>query len=137
MDWSPNHEAFQSAGVPLRSSAPQMAFSQGHELEPRGATAVAITPGWLRSEMMLDNFGVSEDHWRDALDPDRVVGRPTAPQGFARSESPRYIGRAVVALASDHDRARWNQQSVSSAQLAREYGFTDIDGTQPNSWSAH
>jgi NAD(P)-dependent dehydrogenase (short-subunit alcohol dehydrogenase family) len=114
----------------------RLAFSQGHELGPRGATAVAVTPGWLRSEMMLDNFGVSEDNWRDALDSDRIEGLPTAPPGFEMSESPRYVGRAVVALALDSDRARWNQQSVSSAQLAKEYGFTDIDGTQPDTWSA-
>jgi hypothetical protein len=87
--------------------------------------------------MMLEAYGVTEDNWRDALDPDRAEGRPTAPEGFAQSESPRYVGRAVAALASDPDRARWNQQSVSSAQLAREYGFTDVDGTQPDSWSEH
>jgi NAD(P)-dependent dehydrogenase (short-subunit alcohol dehydrogenase family) len=115
----------------------RLAFSQGHELEPRGATAVAITPGWLRSEMMLDNFGVTEDNWRDAMNPDRSDDCPTAPEGFASSESPRYVGRAVAALATDPDRARWNQQSVTSAQLARVYGFTDIDGSQPDSWSAH
>jgi NAD(P)-dependent dehydrogenase (short-subunit alcohol dehydrogenase family) len=112
----------------------RLAFSQGHELKPHGATAIAITPGWLRSEMMLDNFGVTEENWRDALDPNRVG--PTAPPGFALSESPRYVGRGVAALASDPDRARWNQQSVSSAQLAREYAFTDVDGSQPDSWSA-
>jgi NAD(P)-dependent dehydrogenase (short-subunit alcohol dehydrogenase family) len=115
----------------------RLAFSQGHELKPYEATAVAITPGWLRSEMMLDNFGVSEQNWRDALDPNLVEGYPTAPEGFALSESPRYVGRAVAALASDPTRARWNQQSVSSALLAREYGFTDIDGSQPDSWSGH
>jgi NAD(P)-dependent dehydrogenase (short-subunit alcohol dehydrogenase family) len=115
----------------------RLAFSQGHELEPYGATAVAITPGWLRSEMMLDNFGVTEKNWRDALDPNGVAGFPTAPDGFAQSESPRYVGRAVTALAADPNRAKWNQQSVTAAQLAREYGFTDIDGTQPDSWSAH
>lgn len=118
-------------------SVNRLAFSQGHELEPYGATAVAITPGWLRSEMMLDNFGVTEENWRDALDPNTVDGYPAAPEGFALSESPRYVGRAVAALASDPDRARWNQQSVTSAQLAQEYGFTDIDGSQPDSWSAH
>ncbi len=112
----------------------RLAFSQGHELQPHGATAVAITPGWLRSEMMLDNFGVSEENWRDALNPNLVEGYPTAPEGFALSESPRYVGRAIAALVSDPDRARWNQQSVSSAQLAHEYGFTDIDGSQPDSW---
>jgi NAD(P)-dependent dehydrogenase (short-subunit alcohol dehydrogenase family) len=113
----------------------RLAFSQGHELEPHGATAIAITPGWLRSEMMLDNFGVSEENWRDALVPNKVGGYPCAPAGFAMSESPRYVGRAIAALASDGDRARWNQQSVSSAQLAREYGFTDVDGSQPDSWN--
>jgi hypothetical protein len=85
-------------------------------------------------EMMLDNFGISEQNWRDALEPDMVEGYPSAPAGFASSESPRYVGRAIAALASDPDRARWNQKSVSSAQLAREYGFTDIDGSQPGSW---
>jgi NAD(P)-dependent dehydrogenase (short-subunit alcohol dehydrogenase family) len=102
----------------------RLAFSQGHELEPHGATAVAITPGWLRSEMMLENFSATEENWRDA----------PAPPGFAVSESPRYVGRAIVALATDPDRARWNQQSVTSGQLAREYGFTDVDGSQPDVW---
>jgi NAD(P)-dependent dehydrogenase (short-subunit alcohol dehydrogenase family) len=106
----------------------RLAFSQGHELEPFGATAVAITPGWLRSEMMLDNFGVSEENWRDAVD------RATAPPDFALSESPRYVGRAVAALAADPERARWNQKSVDSGRLAREYGFTDLDGSKPDMW---
>lgn len=86
--------------------------------------------------MMLDNFGVTEDNWRDALDPEAVDGYPSASGGFAASESPRYVGRAVAALAADPDRARWNQQSVSSAQLAQGYHFTDVDGTQPDSWSS-
>ena len=77
---------------------------------------------------MLDNFGVSEERWRDAVD------RASAPPDFALSESPRYVGRAVTALACDPERARWNQQSVSSAQLAREYGFTDLDGSRPDIW---
>ena len=113
----------------------RLAFSQGHELAPHGATAVALTPGWLRSEMMLDIYGVSEDNWRDAVDPARADdGQPVAPPGFALSESPRYVGRAVVALASDPDRARWNQQSVDSGRLASDYGFTDIDGSRPDAW---
>jgi len=111
----------------------RLAFSQGHELAARGASAVAVTPGWLRSEMMLDGFGVTEESWHDALTPRE--GQPTAPPGFATSESPRYVGRAVVAMAADPDRMRWNQRSVSSGQLAQEYGFTDLDGTQPDSWS--
>jgi NAD(P)-dependent dehydrogenase (short-subunit alcohol dehydrogenase family) len=113
----------------------RLAFSQGHELRSYGATAVAITPGWLRSEMMLDNYGVAEENWRDALDPARARdGRPVAPADFGLSESPRYVGRAVAALAADPDRMRWNQQSVSSGQLAREYGFTDLDGSRPDLW---
>jgi NAD(P)-dependent dehydrogenase (short-subunit alcohol dehydrogenase family) len=113
----------------------RLAFSEGHELAPYGATAVAITPGWLRSEMMLENFGVSESNWRDALDPARAQsGQPVAPPDFALSESPRYVGRAIVSLALDPDRARWNQQSVSSGELARVYDFTDVDGTSPDIW---
>jgi len=107
----------------------RLAFSQGHELAPFGATAVAITPGFLRSELMLEAFGVTEETWRDA------PGK-TAPPHFAESESPRYVGRAIVALAADPARDRWNQQSVTAGQLAEVYGFTDIDGRQPDAWSA-
>jgi NAD(P)-dependent dehydrogenase (short-subunit alcohol dehydrogenase family) len=108
-------------------SVNRLAFSQGTELDAFGATAVAITPGFLRSEMMLDAFAVTEDNWRDA------PGQ-TGPPDFALSESPRYVGRAVAALAADPDRHRWNMQSVDSGRLAKEYGFTDIDGTQPDMW---
>lgn len=71
----------------------RLAFSQGHELKEHGATAVAITPGWLRSEMMLANFGATEGNWRAAVAPDGIEGYPSAPEGFASSESPRYVGR--------------------------------------------
>jgi hypothetical protein len=83
--------------------------------------------------MMLDNFGVTEETWRQAVDPPDGAG-PSAPPGFALSESPRYVGRGVAALAADPGRARWNQRSVTSAELARAYGFTDLDGTQPDVW---
>ena len=109
----------------------RLAFSQGHELKSHGATAVSITPGWLRSEMMLENFSVTEERWRDALAPTASV---RAPPGFAVSESPRYVGRAVAALAADPDRQRWNQRSATSGQLAMTYGFTDIDGSRPDVW---
>src|SRR5829696_4018930 len=113
----------------------RLAFSQGHELAPYGATAVAITPGWMRSEMMLEHFGVTESNWRDALDPSRSqTGQPVALPDFDFSETPRYVGRAIASLALDPDRARWNQQSVSSGELARVYGFTDLDGTSPDIW---
>jgi NAD(P)-dependent dehydrogenase (short-subunit alcohol dehydrogenase family) len=103
----------------------RLAFSQGHELAPHQATAIALTPGWLRSEIMLEHFHTTESDWRTAA----------APPGFEHSESPRYVGRAVVALASDPNRSRWNQRSVTAAQLAAEYGFTDIDGAQPDIWT--
>ncbi|WP_327382076.1 MULTISPECIES: SDR family oxidoreductase [unclassified Streptomyces] len=108
-----------------KSSVLRMAFALGHELGTRGATAVALTPGWLRSEMMLDTFGVTEANWRDAL--------AKVPH-FAISETPSYVGRAVAALAADPEVARWNGRSLSSGQLAREYGFTDLDGSSPDAW---
>jgi NAD(P)-dependent dehydrogenase (short-subunit alcohol dehydrogenase family) len=103
----------------------RMAYALGHELGSRSATAVALTPGWLRSEAMLDAYRVTEDNWRDAT--------KVSPH-FAISESPRYVGRAVAALAADPDVARWNGQSLSSGQLAKLYGFTDLDGSQPDAW---
>jgi NAD(P)-dependent dehydrogenase (short-subunit alcohol dehydrogenase family) len=103
----------------------RMAYALGHELAPHGATAVALTPGWLRSEAMLEAFGVREENWRDATE--RIPH-------FAIAESPRFVGRAVAALAADPDVARWNQQSLSSGELARVYGFTDVDGSQPDAW---
>ena len=103
----------------------RMAFALGHELAPHGATAVALTPGWLRSEAMLEGFGVEESNWRDATQ--RIPH-------FAISESPSFVGRAVAALAADPDRSRWNGQSLSSGQLAQVYGFTDLDGSQPDAW---
>jgi NAD(P)-dependent dehydrogenase (short-subunit alcohol dehydrogenase family) len=106
-------------------SVNRLAFSQAHELAPHGCTAVALTPGWLRSELMLDHFGVTEENWRDA-----TAKEPH----FAISETPAYVGRAVAALAADEGRARWNGKSVSSGELAKAYGFTDLDGSQPDAW---
>jgi NAD(P)-dependent dehydrogenase (short-subunit alcohol dehydrogenase family) len=103
----------------------RMAFALGHELARHGATAVALTPGWLRSEMMLEVYGVTEANWRDAT---RIQPH------FAISESPAYVGRAVAALAGDPGVARWNGRSVSSGELARVYGFTDLDGSRPDAW---
>jgi NAD(P)-dependent dehydrogenase (short-subunit alcohol dehydrogenase family) len=113
----------------------RLAFSQGHELEPHGATAVAVTPGWLRSEMMLDNFGVSEENWREAVTGTAANNwQPMAPPDFSLSETPRFVGRAIVALACDPNRARWHQKSLNSGQLAQQYGFTDLDGSRPDVW---
>ncbi|RFU82682.1 SDR family NAD(P)-dependent oxidoreductase [Streptomyces triticagri] len=112
----------------------RLGFSQGHELASYGATALAVTPGWMRSEIMLDNFGVTEENWRDALD-GNVEGYPAAPGGFEASESPRFVGRGIAALAGDPDRARWNQLSVTAGDLARAYGVTDVDGSRPDAWA--
>ena len=109
-----------------KSSVVRLAFAQSRELAPHGATALSLTPGWLRSEMMLDNYGVTEANWRD--------GAATNPHFAAISESPRFVGRAVVALAADPDLHRHNGGSFSSGGLAREYGFTDLDGSQPDCW---
>jgi NAD(P)-dependent dehydrogenase (short-subunit alcohol dehydrogenase family) len=115
-----------------KAAVNRLAFSQGHELAAVGSTAVAVTPGWMRSELMLDAFGVTEEQWRDSVDP--TIEGSFAPPDFALSETPRFVGRAVAALAADPGRARWNQQSVTSGQLADEYGFTDIDGSRPQVW---
>jgi NAD(P)-dependent dehydrogenase (short-subunit alcohol dehydrogenase family) len=106
-------------------SAIRLALIQADELAQHGATAVSLTPGWLRSEMMLEGFGVTEDNWRDA-----TVAQPH----FVISETPHYVGRAVAALAADPERARWSGQSLSSGQLAQVYGFTDLDGSRPDAW---
>ena len=103
----------------------RMAFALGHELKPHGATAVAVTPGWLRSEAMLDAYHVTESTWREAT---------KVQPHFAISETPAFVGRAVAALAQDPAVSRWNGQSLSSGQLAQVYGFTDVDGSQPDAW---
>lgn len=106
-------------------AANRMAWAHAKDLGRYGATAVSITPGWMRSEMMLDNYGVTEENWRDA----------TAKQPhFVISESPRFVGRAVAALAADPERALWSGESLSSGGLAKAYGFTDLDGSQPDCW---
>ncbi|MET7421427.1 SDR family oxidoreductase [Dactylosporangium sp. NPDC005555] len=108
-----------------KMSVLRLAFSQAHELKPHGATAVAVTPGWLRSEIMLELFGVTESNWLDAT---------AAEPHFVISETPAYLGRAVAALAADPDVARWNGESLSSGQLSQVYGFTDLDGSRPDWW---
>src|SRR5882672_3826722 len=108
-----------------KSSVIRMAWSQAQELQSHQCTAVALTPGWLRSEMMLDAYGVSEANWRDA-----IAKQPH----FVITEAPRYFGRAVAHLAGDPEVARWSGQSLSSGQLAKVYGFTDLDGSQPDAW---
>jgi NAD(P)-dependent dehydrogenase (short-subunit alcohol dehydrogenase family) len=108
-----------------KTSVIRMAWGLAQELQPHQCTAVALTPGWLRSEIMLEHFGVSEANWHDA-----TAKEPH----FVISETPRYIGRAVAYIAADPEVARWNGQSLSSGQLAKVYGFTDLDGSQPDAF---
>ena len=108
-----------------KAAVNRMAFALAHELEPHGATAVSLTPGWLRSEAMLDAYKVTEASWRDAT---------KVQPHFAISETPAFIGRAVAALAADPDVKRWNGKSLSSGELAKVYGFTDADGSRPDAW---
>ena len=108
-----------------KTSVIRMAWAQAKELAPCGCAAVALTPGWMRSEIMLDAFGVGESNWREAL---------AAQPHFAISETPRYVGRAVAHLASDPEVARFNGRSLSSGGLAKEYGFADLDGSRPDAW---
>ena len=107
-----------------KASVNRLAFAFGHELAAHDAIALAVTPGWLRSEMMLEAFGTTEHDWRTA----------NAPPGFAASESPRFVGRAIAAVAADPARSRWNQHSVTAGELARHYDIVDIDGSQPDAW---
>jgi NAD(P)-dependent dehydrogenase (short-subunit alcohol dehydrogenase family) len=93
------------------------------ELADHPVTALGVTPGWLRSEQMLDHFGVTEDSWRDAC-----VKTP----GFAISESPAYVARGVAALTLAPDAGRWAGTIISARQLADTYGFTDTDGSRPD-----
>ena len=97
------------------------------ELTDHAVTAVALTPGFLRSEAMLEHFGVSEANWRDGARKDKH---------FAESETPFFIGRAVAALAADPDVASKAGQALSSWSLAKEYGFRDVDGRQPD-WGGY
>jgi NAD(P)-dependent dehydrogenase (short-subunit alcohol dehydrogenase family) len=108
-----------------KTSILRIAKSLAHELAPYQGTAVSVSPGWLRSEIMLETFGVTEANWREAL-----VQEPH----FAISETPRFIGRGIAAMASDPDAARWNGQSTSSGELAQVYGITDLDGSRPDAW---
>jgi NAD(P)-dependent dehydrogenase (short-subunit alcohol dehydrogenase family) len=108
-----------------KSAAHQLAIGEAFETRAFDCTCVALTPGYLRSEVMLDAYHVTEANWRDAL-----VREPH----FCISESPAYVGRGVAALAADPSRSRFSGQTLNSGQLAQIYGFTDLDGSRPDAW---
>lgn len=110
-----------------KASVNRLALSQAADLRPHGVTALAVTPGFLRSEQMLEIFGVTEGNWRDGAAKD---------EHFIASETPHYLGRAVAALAADPDVSRWSGQVLSTWGLAPVYGFTDLDGRRPD-WGAY
>lgn len=107
----------------VKTTVLRLAYAMAEELRPHGLSAVALTPGFLRSEAMLDHFGVTEERWRDAIAQD---------EHFAESETPFYVGRAVVALLGDPRIAEKSGRAFNSGALAKEYGFTDLDGSQPD-----
>jgi len=109
----------------VKANVERIVKGLGAELGGLPVTAVGVTAGWLRSEKMLENFGVTETTWRDA-----VQKRP----GFGISESPTYVARGVAALAAANDADRWAGTIVSARQLADAYDFTDTDGSRPDCW---
>src|SRR6267143_3021532 len=124
----------------VKISVIRLAFAMARELRKRDIASVGLTPGFLRSEAVLDHFGVTEANWKEAgKKKDANVNskdQNDSPADFMVSESPRYIGRAVVALAADPKVKKKSGRVFSSWALAREYGFTDLDGTQPH-WGHH
>ncbi len=111
----------------VKSSVIRLAFGMAYELRRRNVTAVAITPGFLRSEAMLEHFGVSEANWEDGAKND---------PNFAASESPLFVGRAIAALAGDAGVFKKSGRVLASWDLAEEYGLNDADGRRPH-WGKH
>lgn len=109
----------------VKANVERITIGLAAELNDESISAVAVTPGWMRSEQMLENFGVTEANWRDAL--------AKVPH-FCISETPYFVARGVVALAADNNLKRWSGKVQSSFDLAVEYGLTDIDGSRPDCW---
>lgn len=120
-------ETYHGAGLAyylVKSSVRALGRGLAGELSGTGCTALAVTPGFLRSESMLENFGVTEATWRDAIE--------TVDAHFAMSETPHYVGRGIAALAEDPEKARFNGRTTASWTLMHEYNVTDLDGTRPD-----
>ena len=109
----------------IKSSVNRLAYAMAWDLVGTGVTALAVTPGFLRSEAMLERFGVTEANWKDGIKAD---------PHFAHSETPHYVGRAIAALAGDVDVGAKAGLALFADDLAEEYGFTDLDGSRPHFW---
>ena len=109
----------------VKANVSRIVLGLTHELRDHPVTVVAVTPGWLRSEQMLEGFGVREENWRDAL------GKVP---GFAISESPAYVARGIAALAADADRVGFAGRTLTSRELSDAYGVRDTDGSRPDCW---
>ena len=107
----------------VKINVSRLAYAMAEELAPHGVASIAVSPGFMRTEMMLEHFGVTEANWRD--------GAKTDPN-FIASESPSFVGRAIAALAADPEVQKKSGGLFSSWGLAKEYGFTDVDGSQPD-----
>jgi NAD(P)-dependent dehydrogenase (short-subunit alcohol dehydrogenase family) len=108
-----------------KAASHPMVIGEAFQLQDYDCTAVAVTPGWLRSEAMLEHFGVTEENWRDAL--------KNVPY-FAISESPTFVGRTVTALAADPEKQRFSGKTLNSGELAQIYEIDDVDGSRPDGW---
>ena len=129
-DGTAEHNAKYREGTTLafyvaKAAAHPFAIGEAAETAQYGCTAVALTPGWIRSEAMLDEFGVTEENWRDAL-----AEQPH----FCISETPTFVGRTVAALAADPDKERFSGQTLDSGRLAKLYEIDDVDGSRPDGW---
>ena len=111
----------------METSLKRIAYGLAAELAPHGVTALAITPGFMRTEAILEGFGVTEATWRDAVDHPKAKGF-----GWAGSETPCFIGRGVAALAADPNVHTKAGGVFASWALSEEYGFTDVDGARPD-----
>ncbi|HEX8501241.1 MAG TPA: SDR family oxidoreductase [Pyrinomonadaceae bacterium] len=115
----------------VKISVSRLAYAWAEELRPHGVAALCVTPGFMRTEVVLEHFGATEENWREVAE----KSSKARGMGFAGSESPYFVGRAVAALASDPDVLEKSGGLYSSWGLAEEYGFTDVNGERPHWWN--
>lgn len=112
----------------ILTSLKRLAYAMAEELGPKGVTSIALTPGFMRTEGILDHFGATESNWREVAETNASAKQ----FGFAGSETPCFVGRGVAAIAADPAKARWSGGVYGSWQMSEEYGFSDVDGSRPH-----